>query len=223
MEEGHYIYTINEKRRQLNLGNYPDISLEAAHKTYLESAALVKSGIDPMAKPVEETAEPAQQEVELTVRRLAVDLYLDEWSKIHHSERWHYNNRKALEADILPVWGDRLAVDIRRKDAVEILELVAKRAPGQARNVLKAARGMYSYAVDRELLEYNPFADIKISRTIPVMQPMSRDRELSEDEIRHLWKAIDEGGGSESTKRALCRAEGCRRETYLHPADQGRT
>lgn len=199
----YYIYTINGKRRQLNLGNYPDISLEAAHKTYLESAALVKSGIDPMAKPVEETAEPAQQEVELTVRRLAVDLYLDEWSKIHHSERWHYNNRKALEADILPVWGVRLAVDIRRKDAVEILELVAKRAPGQARNVLKAARGMYSYAVDRELLEYNPFADIKISRTIPMMQPMSRDRELSEDEIRHLWKAIDEGGGSESTKRAL--------------------
>ncbi len=156
-----------------------------------------------MAKPVEETAEPAQKEVELTVRRLAVDLYLDEWSKIHHSERWHYNNRKALEADILPVWGDRLAVDIRRKDAAEILELVVKRAPGQARNVLKAARGMYSYAVDRELLEYNPFADIKISRTIPMMQPMSRDRELSEDEIRHLWKAIDEGGGSESTKRAL--------------------
>jgi Arm DNA-binding domain len=199
----YYIYTINGKRRQLNLGNYPDISLEAAHKTYLESAALVKSGIDPMAKPVEETAEPAQQEVELTVRRLAVDLSLDEWSKIQHSERWHYNNRKALEADVLPTWGDRLAVDIRRKDAVEILELVAKRAPGQARNVLKAARGMYSYAADRELLEYNPFADIKISRTIPMMQPMSRDRELSEDEIRHLWKAIDEGGGSESTKRAL--------------------
>ena len=171
-------------------------------KTYLESAALVKSGIDPLAKSVEETSEHAPQEVELTVRRLAVDLYLDEWSKIHQSERWHYN-KKALEADVFPAWGDRLAVDIRRKDAVEILELVAKRVPGQARNVLKAARGMYSYAVDRELLEYNPFADIKISRTIPIMQPMSRDRELSEDEIRYLWKAIDEGGGSDSTKRAL--------------------
>lgn len=197
----YYIYTFNGKRRQLNLGNYPDKSLEEAHKVYLESAALVKNGVDPMDKPV--AADPPPPQVELTVRRLAVDLYLDEWSKIHHSERWHYNNKKALEADVLPAWGDRLAADIRRKDAVEILELVAKRAPGQARNVLKAARGMYTYAVDRELLEYNPFADIKISRTIPKMQPMSRDRELSEKEIKHLWNAIDEGGGSDGTKRAL--------------------
>ena len=35
------------------------------------------------------------------------------------------------------------------------------------------------------------------------MQPMSRDRELTEKEIKHLWNAIDEGGGSDGTKRAL--------------------
>lgn len=33
----YYIYTFNGKRRHPNLGNYPDKSLEEAHKAYLES------------------------------------------------------------------------------------------------------------------------------------------------------------------------------------------
>lgn len=104
---------------------------------------------------------------------------------------------------MISAWGPRPAKDIRRRDAVLLLETVAKRAPGQARNVQKAAQGMFNYAVERELLDYNPFAEIRVSRTIPAMKQRSRKRTLTDQEIRHIWTAIDKGGGSDGTKRAL--------------------
>jgi hypothetical protein len=105
----------------------------------------------------------------MTIQDLS-ETWLSEWSKQHHSPRWHYNMGKALENDVINVWGARPAKDIRRRDAIMLLETVAKRAPGQARNVLKATQGIFNYAVERELLDYNPFAEIRISRTIPAMK-----------------------------------------------------
>ena len=58
---------------------------------------------------------------------------------------------------------------------------------------------MFNYAVERELLDYNPFAEIRVSRTIPAMKQRSRKRTLTDQEIRHIWTAIDNGGGSDGT------------------------
>jgi len=107
------------------------------------------------------------------------------------------------EKDILPDYGQRLASDIRRRDAVAILEAKAASTPGQATNLHKALRGMWQYAVERELIEYNPFAEIRPARTIPTMRLRSRERILTDEEIKYLWSAIDTGGGSDSTRRAL--------------------
>lgn len=62
---------------------------------------------------------------------------------------------------------------------------------------------MWQYGVERELVEFNPFAEIRAARSIPAMKQESRERILSDDEIKHLWTAIDTGGGSDSTRRAL--------------------
>lgn len=195
-----YTYTLGGRRRQLNLGHYPHASLADARRKYLDAAGLVANGIDPQAGP--EPSQPDPEPEEMTVQKLA-ETWLSEWSKHHHSTRWHYNMDRALENDVISAWGSRLAKDIRRRDAVLLLETVAKRAPGQARNVQKAAQGMFNYAVERELLDYNPFAEIRVSRTIPAMKQRSRKRTLSDQEIKHIWSAIDKGGGSDGTKRAL--------------------
>jgi integrase len=125
------------------------------------------------------------------------------WSKQHHSAKWANTLKLALEKDVLPSYGDRLATDIRRSDAVAILESKAAGAPGQARNLHKALRGMWGYALERELTEYNPFAAWNATKTIPGLKQKSRDRHLSDEEIKIFWQAIDTGGGSESTRRAL--------------------
>lgn len=194
----YYIYNYNGKRRQMNLGNYPEKSVEAAHGAYRAAVDLIKNGIDPQM-PLEPPPIPPEQ---LTVAKL-VEIWIDEWSKDHHSTRVNYNYKKALKAGVLPIWGMRPANEIKRRDVIALLESIAKQTPGQAGNVLKAARGVFTYAVEREMIEYNPFAEVKIARSIPSMILASRDRVLSPAEIKHIWQAIEDGGGSPATKRAL--------------------
>ena len=76
-------------------------------------------------------------------------------SKVHHTPKWQITFKLALEKDVLPVYGSRLVSDIRRRDAIAILVSKAADAPGQARNLHKALRGMFGYALEREMIWIN--------------------------------------------------------------------
>jgi integrase len=193
-----FIYTSNSKRRIMHLGNYPTVSLAEARTTYNEAAALLARGTDPQQLATEPSITPPEQ---LTVTGL-YEMWV-KWSEQHHSTKWANTLKLALEKDILPTYGQRLASEIRRRDAVTILEQKAATAPGQAVNLHKALRGMFQYAVEREIVEYNPFSEIRAARTIPTMKQTARERVLSDAEVKFLWTAIDQGGGSDSTQRAL--------------------
>ena len=161
------------------------------------AANLVTDGIDPQISP----SAPVTERTFLRLKFL------------HHSgppgaqnsttQKWANTLKLAIAKDFLPIYGSRLASELRRREAVAILEAKAVTAPGQARNLHKALRGMFSYAVDRELVDSNPFAEIRAARVIPTMKPTSRERHLSDDEIKTIWNAIDSGGGSDSTRRVL--------------------
>ncbi len=183
----------------MHLGNYPAVTLAEARIQYNEAAALLARGTDPQQQPSPES--PVVPPEQLTITGLH-ELWT-KWSEQHHSAKWANTLKLALEKDILPTYGQRLASEIRRRDAVAILEQKAATAPGQAVNLHKALRGMFQYAVERELVEYNPFSEIRAARTIPTMKQTARERILSDDEIKYLWTAIDQGGGSDSTQRAL--------------------
>lgn len=194
-----FIYTTEGKRRIMHLGNYPAVALTEARTKFNEAAAFLARGTDPQQQPSAETTLALLEQ--LTVTGLH-ELWV-KWSEKHHSVKWANTLKLALEKDILPTYGQRLASEIRRRDAVAILEQKAATAPGQAVNLHKALRGMFQYAVERELVEYNPFSEIRATRTIPTMKQTARERVLSDDEIKYLWTAIDQGGGSDSTQRAL--------------------
>ena len=194
----YYIFDLNGKRCRMLLGQYPLVSLSEARTKHLDALLTVGRGEDPrVVVSPEQTPIPE----ELTVQTLA-SLWA-EWSKDNHTVKWANTLSLTLKKDFLPSYGNRLASEIRRRDAVAILEAKAKDTPGQATNLHKALRGMWQYALERELVEFNPFAELKASRVIPAMKQKSRARVLSDHEIRILWREIDNGGGSDSTKQAL--------------------
>lgn len=195
----YYIFDLNGRRCRMLLGQYPAVSLSEARNNHLEAQILVARGEDPRKPATKESKNPETEPV--TVKFLA-DKWTN-WSKQHHTSRWSNTLILALKKDVLPFYGQCLASEVRRKDAIELLERKAATAPGQANNLHKALRGMWQYGVERELVEFNPFAEIRASRTIPAMKLNSRERVLSDDEIVSLWHRIDQGGGSESTKRAI--------------------
>jgi len=181
----YYVYAVDGKRRQMCLGNYPDVSLEEAHEKFRKAVDLVKSGVDPLGKQAEPEPIAAEPAI-LTVTDLK-KLYI-EHAKSYLVPRSVVQQTRTLDQDVIPVMGNKTAAEIRRKDAIALVEEVAKRAPGQARNVIKTARAMFSFAHDRELVEANPFA--RVGRAVPSTAPKSRERTLSASEIKHIWEVL---------------------------------
>lgn len=187
-----YLYTFKGKRKYLHLGNYPHVSILEARQKYNDAFNLVARGEDPQAERPEE-------EKDLTFGRFAKDFL--ELSKTKHSLAHHRNVKLSLNNDLLPLWKDRLIEDIKKRDAILLLESVAKRSAGQVPNVHRAAHYVFEYAMDREYIQANPMA--RLVKIVPALKYNPRNRVLSDSEIRFIWRAIDEGTGGEGPKRAL--------------------
>lgn len=201
-----YRYKFQNKGKMITIGAYgntpPLLSLAEARKRFNVLHALFIDGLDPQAelapKPVEV---PDESSNELTISKL-VDKFITEWSEINHSKAWSYENRRSLTVDLLPDWGEKKVSELKPRDAISVIENVSKRAPGQARNLLKAARKMYAYAVKRQYAEINPFLNIDTD-DIPAITPRRRERALSDEEILVVWRQIDDMPGTSEVKRAI--------------------
>lgn len=186
-----FIYTLNGKRRQMNLGHYPNIKLLDAHKKYRDAFDLVENGIDPQSKIVLPAPTIVDEESNENLDNMTINMLIEKY-KIYIEKKLVSRSVKdqyrTLTVDVKPHWGDRLVNDIRRRDAIALLEAKALTAPGQSRNILKTARAMYSFALDREYSEVNPF--LGAGRAVPQIGPRSRSRWLSADEIKYVWKIL---------------------------------
>ena len=197
-----YIYHFDDKRRFLNLGIYgppPDTSLADARLKHAEAFTQVRSGTDPQAPPPEPPAAPVKPEV-FTVTDLKskyvghIKTHLVDRSVKHQDER--------LEKHLIPAWGNRPIVEIRRRDAIEMIETIAAKKPGAARNVLLAARAMFTYALRREMVEYNPFSEVGLA--VPAATANDRNRTLSDDELKKVvLPYLLSPGGNTIAKNAL--------------------
>jgi integrase len=67
-----------------------------------------------------------------------------------------------------------------------LAEIKARGAQVLANRTLEIMRRIYNWGIEEERVEYNPCIGIE------PFPEQSRDRVLSEDEIRALWKALDE-------------------------------
>ena len=169
-------YRVNNRLRRLTLGPYPDLSLFEARRKAREVLGDVARGDD----PVQDKQERRDAE---TFRGLA-QAYLEMAQKRHRS--WKEEER-IINKDLLPEFGHRLLVDIRRRDVRDHVEAIARKrdAPIMANRTLAVLSCMFNYALDHEWIEANPAARIPA----PGVE-RSRDRVLSDDELRELWTAL---------------------------------
>lgn len=175
------VYTVDGKRKEMNLGQYPHVSLATARERYNDAKKVLGNGLDPGA---------IEQEKKLERRRTPILAdFVDEYIKIYAKPKlksWE-KVEQALKREIVPVLGKKKITDIKRRDVVLLLDTVASRAPVMANRLLAYVRHMFSWAVDRDVLEINPLAGMKR----PGGKEESRERNLSADEIRALWGALD--------------------------------
>ena len=202
-----FVYTFDGKRRELNLGIYPDMSLADARTAYSNAFSILHDKQNPRDPQEErdnkheaERLKREERRLEPTVKDLVTD-FLKDWIAKKRGIKAQYDDKRSLEKDIIPAWGDLKAKDIRRRDAKTLLKEVADRAPGQARALARLCHTMFNYAIEEEIVESNPF--IRLEKAIPELKAVSRARTLTAQEIATVWQGIDAGPGSEQAKKIL--------------------
>lgn len=188
-----YVYAFDGKRREMNLGGYPDVTLETARGRFDAARARVKNGFDPLAE--KEQAAEARRNA-FTVADL-VEEYIDKHAK-PSKKRWQ-DDKRLLDKEVVPVWGKRKAEDIKKRDVVLLLEAIVERgAPAMSNQTLKVTRKMFNFAIERDILQTTPFLGVKA-----LALNVRRERTLSESEIKMLWTSLDDASISPDIKRAL--------------------
>jgi integrase len=188
----YYAYTFDGKRRFLNLGEYPTVTLAVARKRHTAAKGKLDKGIDPL---LEKDMEKAERRRTPFVADF-VDEYINRHAK-EHNRSWKEIER-ALKTEIVPKWGKRKVSDIKRRDFVLLLDDIKDRAPVMANRVLAYTRKMFSWAVSRDVIEVNPF----MGMARPAKE-LGRERNLSEAEIKSFWNNLDDAKMSDAVKRAL--------------------
>jgi integrase len=189
-----YLYRFEGKPRRLTLGTYPKMSLAEAHEAHAVAKKKVEKGIDPGAEAVTEREEERQAPTVATL----VEEYLEKWAK-PRKRSWREDQR-ILQRDVLPVWGQRKAREITKRDVLRLLDGIVDRGAGiMANRTLAVVRKMFNFAVGRDIVSVSPCLSVRA----PAAE-QQRDRVLTTDEIRALWHSL-EGAKmmSEGTKLAL--------------------
>jgi integrase len=123
------------------------------------------------------------------------------YSKENHGVETRRNFLYAAKSGIIPSIGQKLITEVRRKDAIALIQGIASRAPGQSGNVLKAGRQIFEYALQREWVENQPF--LQITKAVPKARTNVCERVLDDAEVFQAWTEISKSPSSDSVKRAL--------------------
>jgi len=189
-----YLYAFEGKRRCLNLGQYPEVTLEAARDKYVIARKSVKNGIDPIASAEQAAAERRSAP---TVIELFED-YMRRHAKLNKRESSWSEDLRLFKANVEPVWGKIKAADIRKRDCVELLDRYTDR-PALCQNLLSLMRKVYNFAVEKDVLVRSPFLGVRSPVKIE-----SRTRVLTEEEVRELWiNALPDAAMSEDIKKII--------------------
>jgi len=174
------IYPIGSKRRRMNLGLYPNLSLEEAKAKAIQISALVEKGKDP-------AVEAKSLNTIQTFSQLVSEFDSEHISKkCSLSTQGEY--RRILNKELLPIWGARLCSSITSSDVEIVVKSIGgvRKSPTMANRVKSLCSKLFSFACQKAIIAENPVSNIKNFPTTPEFE-----RALSMDEARRLWKHLD--------------------------------
>ncbi len=163
------------RQRRATIGRWPALTATAARAQASKLRARVETGSDPLAAQQARRAEPTFAEL------------VDEFAERHLStKRSGGETERYLRRCGVPVLGPLKVSDVKRRDVISLVEEKGSIAPAAANRLLTSLSSMFNWAIRRDLVEHNPAS---------LVQPFperSRDRVLSEDEIRTLWQRLED-------------------------------
>src|SRR5262245_23777659 len=167
----------NGRQKRLTLGRYPAVKLVDARELAREAQRKVAHGGDPVIE------KRAARDV-LMFGELAKE-YIDSHAK-PNKRSWQEDERQ-LNANLLPKWKNRPAAEISADDLLAVLNAKVKAGAPVAANRLRAlVSRIFTFGAEQRLVPAtaNPVIGVK-----KPTKEATRDRVLTDDEIRRLWDA----------------------------------
>ena len=161
-----------------------------ARKPAQEALGGVASGVDPAGlKKAAREARKAEKSADDKVDAVA-KLFLERYVNRNVGAAWARESERLLRMEIVPKLGVKRLGDIKRADVHDMLdEIVDRGAPIIANRTLAVLRRMCNWAIERGIIAISPCDRIKA----PAMEE-TRDRVLSDDEVRLAWRAFERIG-----------------------------
>jgi integrase len=170
------LYRHGGRLRRMSLGTFPPLTLAEARKMASDVLRDATQGKDP-------ATEKARHRDADSFKDLAAE-YIERYAK-PRKKSWR-EDKRIIDNKLTPILGNIRAKDIKRADIRNLLEKIAIKAPIEANRVLAAVRKIYNWALSQDLVESNPCLGIPAPG-----EERRRDRVLTEEEIKILWKDLD--------------------------------
>ncbi len=191
-----YRSPVDGRPRKLTIGPYPAFGLADAREEAAKAARSVKRGVDPADARRADRAKAADTSD-------MVDRLLNDFIARHVEAKLRPSSageaKRLIGTIVRPAWGARKVQSLTRRDVVALLdEIVDRGAPVTANRVLALVRKFGNWCVERSVLDVSPASGVKAPS-----EEVSRDRVLTDDEIRWLWTATEPVGPFNSIVRLL--------------------
>jgi integrase len=172
-------YRYGGRPRKLTLGRWPVMTLAEARAVAGGHLDEIEHGRDPGAKVAAREPDTVEALVGLFAARHLAKL------------RSGAEAKRVLDAFVVARWRDREVQSIKRRDVIELLEEIILSGRHTTANRVRAHLSKFlNWCVEREILDTSPVAGVR-----PPARERTRDRVLSDDEVRWLWAACAEVGG----------------------------
>jgi integrase len=201
-------YRVGGAPKKLTIGPYPAVDLAAARKRAQEALGDVAGGIDPGAlKKAAREARKAEQSVRDRVEEIAA-VFVERYVKPNVGDAWARETVRLLKIEIIPKIGAKRLGEVKRGDVHEMLDgIVDRGAPIIANRTLAVFRRLCNWAIERGIIAVSPCDKVRAPAT-----EETRDRVLSDDEIRLAWGAFDRVGWPFGPIARLLLLTGARRD-----------
>ena len=181
-----YRYRFNGRPRKWTIGPCPAIDLKTARELAREALHKVAAGADPCTEKKAARA-TARIPVGLDLIETVTSRFVAQHAKRKLKPATAWEIERLLEKEVEAKWRGRRLSQIGRADIHDLLDgIVGRGSPVTANRTLAWLRRMCAWAIERGLIEVSPCAGIRA----PAAET-SRDRVLSDDELKAVWRAAD--------------------------------
>jgi len=195
-------YRLNSKESEKTLGEYPILSLSAAREKNIEIKKLIFDGIDPNEKKKKDVKKIFDDIADAYFSFKAADLSENYLKK--QKSRYEYFIRKEI--------GYKIADDITKKDIIECINNIPNAKTRSTKNtdlretkriILILIETIFKYGNANDLMNNSEYLKLDKTTLIPKKKPIHFKSITDIEELRKIYKLINEYQGDISTKYAL--------------------